>query len=196
MNTELYNLKRRAEQYKEVLQNTEKYRLAWKESKREEITEMLQKLIEATELHAKVDTRSEMENLEAVVLTLGESKSGMYKKVSEDIQRHLIKHNGSLIYQQLFNGKIIVLINYPFIESYGQPRPPKTVAIYRPEELKEPFYIRHLEEFLQEITNWEDFDDDEPNKRIGFNFNFQGTPQEDGQAEEKVPFGQNKGKEG
>ena len=29
--------------------------------------------------------------------------------------RDLIKQNGSLVYQQLFNGKILVLINYPYI---------------------------------------------------------------------------------
>lgn len=109
-----------------------------------------------TGLEAKLEERTDMENLEAIVLSLGEAKSGMYQKVNEDIHRHLIKHNGSLIYQQLFNGKIIVLINYPFIESYGKPRPPKTIAIYRPEELKDPFFLRHLEEFITEITNWED----------------------------------------
>ncbi len=92
----------------------------------------------------------------------------MYQKVNEHINRDLIKFNGALIYQQLFNGKIVVVINYPQIEDYSQPKPPKTIAIYRPEELKEPFLIRHLEEFVQEITNWEDYDDDEPMQRIGF----------------------------
>ncbi len=188
MNTDLYNLKRRVNQYQEVLKHTVDYRQAWQEHKREEIKSILEELIDKVELPAKVEVRSQMENLEAVVLSLGDSKSGMYQKVSEDIQRHLIKHNGSLIYQQLFNGKIIVLINYPFIENYGKPRPPKTVAIYRPEELKEPFYIRHLEEFLQEITNWEDFDDDEPNKRIGFNFNFANAPQEEEDGETPTPL--------
>ncbi|MCB0643676.1 MAG: hypothetical protein KDC44_18640, partial [Phaeodactylibacter sp.] len=124
------------------------------------------------ELEAHIDMRSELENLEAILLSLGTVKSGMYQVVSEGVQRDMIKHNGSLIYQQLFNGKVIVLLNYPYIENYGQPRPPKTIAIYRPEELKEPFFIRHLAEFITEITNWEDYDDDEPNKRIGFQLNF------------------------
>ena len=97
----------------------------------------------------------------------------MFQKVGDDIQRHMIKNNGSLIYQQLFNGKVIVLINYPFIESYGQPSNPKTIGIYRPEELKSPFLTRHLEEFVTEITNWEDYDDDEPNQKLGFQLNFQ-----------------------
>ncbi len=65
-----------------------------------------------------------------------------------------------------------MLINFPFIEGYGQPRPPKTVAIYRPEELNEAFCLRHVEEFITEITTWEDYDDDEPHKRIGFQLNF------------------------
>ena len=172
MDTQFFNLKRKVDQYKEVLKNTKEYRDVWKSELKEYIKSYLSNALEATGLDAKLDERTDMENLEAIVLSLGEAKSGMYQKVSEDIHRHLIKHNGSLIYQQLFNGKIIVLINYPFIESYGKPRPPKTIAIYRPEELKDPFFLRHLEEFITEITNWEDYDDDEPNKRIGFDLNF------------------------
>ncbi|MEO1715180.1 MAG: hypothetical protein AAFU60_17770, partial [Bacteroidota bacterium] len=135
----------------------------------------LEQLSKATELEAEVSTKCDLENLEAVVLSLGDIKSGMSKKVNNSISRDLIKHNGSLIYQQLFNGKVIVLINYPAIENYGQPRPPKTIGIYRPEEIQPPFFIRHLEEFMREVTNWEDYDDDEPHKKIGFNLNFEKT---------------------
>jgi hypothetical protein len=138
----------------------------------------LAKICQDVGLDAKTDVRSEMENLEAVVLTLGDVKSGLFQVIAPDLQRDLVKHNGSLVYQQLFNGKIIVLINYPFIESYGQPRPPKTISIYRPEELHPPFFIRHIEEMLQEISAWEDYDDDEPTARIGFNVNIGGAKQE------------------
>lgn len=172
MDSQIINLKRRVAAYKEILQNTETYRQVWKDELKAAIIQQLEDLVAAIGLDANVTDKGEMENLEAIVLSLGDVKSGMYKQVSEDVKRHLIKHNGSLVYQQLFNGKVIVLINYPFIENYGQPRPPKTVAIYRPEELRAPFYIRHLEEFITEISNWEDFDDDEPNKRIGFQINF------------------------
>lgn len=169
---QLFNLQRKVRQYEEVLQNTQNYRKEWKSTTRKEIQNMLKQMLAATGLSARIELHSDIQNLEAIVLTLGQSKSGMYQKLSDDVQRHLIKHNGSLVYQQLFNGKIIVLINYPYIENYGQPRPPKTIAIYRPEELREPYFIRHAEEFIQEITNWEDYDDDEPNKRIGFQLNF------------------------
>ncbi|MDB4728275.1 hypothetical protein OAF63_05750 [Saprospiraceae bacterium] len=172
MNTQLYNLQRKVKQYKEVLQNTEDYRQIWDSEFKAFIIKQLEQLLELTGLEAKIEVKSQIAGLEAIVLDLGETKSGIYEVVSKDFHRHLVKNCGGLIYQQLFNGKIIVLIQYPFIENYGEPRPPKTVAIYRPEELTEPFFIRHLEELITEITNWEDFDDDEPNKKIGFKFNF------------------------
>ncbi len=172
MNTQLFNLQRKVRQYKEVLSNTQEYRKVWKEEFKDFVVNQLKQLIEASELDAKIDIKSEIESLEAIVLDMGEVRSGIYEVVNDNFHRHLIKNNGALIYQQLFNGKVIVIIQYPFIENYGQPRPPKTIGIYRPEELKEPFFIRHLEEFITEITNWEDFDDDEPNQKIGFQFNF------------------------
>ncbi len=170
--SDLFNLQRKANQYKEVLENTGKYREAWRKGLKETIRNTLQQLVELTGLEARIELRSDVENLSAIVLSLGHSKSGMSQKLSEELRRDLIKDNGALVYQQLFNGKIIVLINHPYIENYGKPRPPKTIAIYRPEELKEPYFVRHMEEFLQEVTNWEDYDDDESNQRIGFQLNF------------------------
>ncbi|MFT4761012.1 MAG: hypothetical protein ACI9XO_003675 [Paraglaciecola sp.] len=173
MNTEHYNLQRKVNTYKDIVKNTRAYREVWKDSLKDLIIKQLTDVSTGVGLEGKVEIKAELENLEAVVFSLGDVKSGMYQEVNESIKRHLIKHNGSLIYQQLFNGKVIVIINYPYIENYGKPHPPKTLAIYRPEELKEPFIIRHLEELITDITNWEDYDDDEPNKKIGFKFNFE-----------------------
>lgn len=179
MKNDLFNLSRKVNHYKDVLEQTVAYRDAWKNALKDKLINFFELVIKEVKLNAEVQVRAELENLEAVVFSLGDSKSGMYQKLSGDIERHLIKHNGSLIYQQLFNGKVIVLIQYPFIENYGEPKPPKTIAIYRPEELKDPFCIRHLEEFIQAMSDWEDFDDDEPNKKIGFELNFNPPTQED-----------------
>lgn len=170
-----FNLQRKAERYTEVLQNTRRYREAWRTSLKTEIQEQLKELIAICGIPATLEERKEVENLEAVVLTLGNVESGLGEPVGGGLRRQLIKQNGSLVYQQLFNGKVLVLINYPYIEKYGQPQPPKTIAIYRPEELKDPYFLRHVETFLTEIANWEDYDDDLPenNQRIGFKLNFQ-----------------------
>jgi hypothetical protein len=172
LTTNVNNLKRRIDTYNEVLKNTDIYRELWRTNFKEELIKQLSEVIKEFELTARVDVIEQMENLEAVSFSLGETKSGMFQKVSESIQRHLIKHNGSLIYQQLFNGKILVLVQYPYIEGYGNPRPPHTIAVYKPDSLKPAFVLRHLETFFTEITNWEDFVNDEPQKRIGFDLNF------------------------
>ncbi len=176
------NLKRKVVQYKEIVANTRAYREAWKNGLRDSIVDRLTNLTKAAELEAEVEVKETVENLEAIVLSLGEVKSGIWENVNKTIKRHLIKHNGSLIYQQLFNGKIVVMINLPMIEGYGQPSPPKTIAIYRPEEIKPPFILRHVEDFVKEITNWEDYDDDEPTgqQKIGYHLNFMAG--EDGAA--------------
>ncbi|MBK9017066.1 MAG: hypothetical protein IPM82_25080 [Saprospiraceae bacterium] len=137
---ELFNLKRKVDLYKDVLTNTENYRNAWQSELKNMIIKLLQDIANEVQLPVKVEERVQMENLEAVVLSLGTVKSGMYQKIEQGIEMPLVKQSGSLIYQQLFNGKVIALIQYPFIENYGEPRPPKTIAIYRPEELKEPLH--------------------------------------------------------
>ncbi|MBL7807365.1 MAG: hypothetical protein JNN28_06115 [Saprospiraceae bacterium] len=172
---DILNLKRKVDRYKEVLDNTNRYRQIWAKELKDAIKAQLTMLAEAGGLAANISEVSEIQNLEAVVLTLGTSGSGLGESVGNGVYRDLIKQNGSLVYQQLFNGKILVVINFPFIEKYGQPQPPKTIAVYRPEELKEPYFQRHFETFISDITTWEDYDDDaiEPNQRIGFKMNFE-----------------------
>lgn len=169
------NLLRKTDRYREVLFNTLNYRETWNNNLRDTIKEALQQLADAAKIPCSISIRTNIKNLEAVVLDLGAAESGLGEDLGNGIRRELIKQNGSLIYQQLFNGKILVLINLPFIEKYGQPQAPKTIAIYRPEELKEPYFLRHLETFITEMTAWEDYDDDvpEPNQRIGFKLNFE-----------------------
>lgn len=168
-----HNLQRKVDEYRRVLANTEAYRRLWIDELADRIQSELRKIVEETGLTASINRSGDVANLEAVSLSLGNVKSGMTKEVAEGLRRDLIKHNGSLVYQQLYNGKVIVLVQYPFIEAYGEPQAPKTVAIYRPEELREPYFRRHVEDLLTEVTKWEDYDDDEPNQKIGFKLNFE-----------------------
>ena len=47
---------------------------------------------------------------------------------------------------------------------------PTPLGIYRPEEIKGAFILRHLESFIKGISDWEDFDDDNQERaQIGFN---------------------------
>jgi len=158
--------------YKQVLENTAKNRVAWHNDVKPMLTKTLEEIIKQADLpKAEITVRDNIENLEAIILDLGRSSSGISENVEDSgVKRTMIKSNGSLIYQQLFNGKIMVMLVSPHIEGYGQPKPPLTLEILRPDEIKAPFIIRHIEAFLKDITDWEDFDDEEQkSSAIGFN---------------------------
>ena len=167
INMDLGSLPAKVNAYKKILANTIQYRNEWKEGLKDMIIDTLNHINDSTDLGGKVIIKDHIENMEAVVLDLGRVHSGMRELIQDsDIKKTIVKTQGGLIYQQLFNGKIMVMIVFPYIEGYGEPRPPKNVEILRPEELKQGFVIRHFEEFIKEITEWEDYDDDRPNKPI------------------------------
>ncbi len=173
---DLGSLPSKVEGYKKILKNTLEYRKIWDESLKDMIENTLKTINEGTGLNAKIEVRDNIENLEAVVLDLGRSSSGLAEHIEDSgVKRVMIKSNGALIYQQLFNGKIMVMTLNPSIEGYGEAKPPKMVEILRPDEIKEGFMIRHVDTLMKEITEWEDYDDDNKKKEsfnpIGFQTN-------------------------
>ncbi len=167
--TNLENLQRKVAEYQKVLANTKAYRKAWGDALGAQIMAELNTITKEIGLSAVIEEKEEICNLAVITLSLGNVKSGMSQEVADGVKRDLIKHNGSLMYQQLFNGKVMVIIHYPFIENYGQPQPPKTVAIFRPEELNASRFHQHVDLLLTEVTKWEDYDDDVPqHNTIGF----------------------------
>ena len=170
------NISMKVEQYNSILENTKNYRKEWNSGLKKMITDKLDNIIKETKLPAYIDIKDEIENLEVIGMSLGTEISGIAEKLpGNKTKRPFIKSNGSLIFQQLFNGKVLIMIMYPYIEGYGQPKPPKTLEILRPHEMKDAFIIRYVEEFLKEVIEWEDFDDDVPEKMgmspIGFGVN-------------------------
>ncbi len=170
MNLDFGGLISKSNRYKGVLQNTKTYREKWGTELKPMITSTLEAFLKEADIKGEVKVQDKINNLEAIILDFGKSHSGISENMEDtNIKRTMIKSNGALIYQQLFNGKIMVMIVSPYIEGYGEPKPPKNLEILRPDELRQPFILRHLEAFLKDITDWEDYDDDEPQKStIGF----------------------------
>ena len=77
---DLSNLKRKVKQYQEVLSNTQSYRATWKESLKQSILDQLNRMIQECSLNAEVEHKDNVENLEAIVVNLGETRSGLYEK--------------------------------------------------------------------------------------------------------------------
>lgn len=169
---DLGSLPAKIEKYQQVIRNTEEYRTAWDGKVKEMILTGLQSVINKTGLKADIDVREGLKNLESIVFSLGVVPSGIYEPVGDQFRKKLYKNNGMLIFQQLFNGKIIVMVGYPHIEEVAKPKQAKTLEIIRPDELTDAYMLRYLEVFFKEIIEWEDYDDDVP-QTIGFNQTFQ-----------------------
>lgn len=169
MNIDITKLREKVNAYKQVLENTASYRQQWKDSTRNFISSTLRDVAEQTALKASITEKNNIENLEAVVLDLGRSSSGIAENVDDtDVKRIMVKNNGSLIYQQLFNGKIMVMLVSPHIEGYGEAKRPMSLEILRPAELLRSSIFRHVKELLEDITEWEDYDDDDPKTKLPF----------------------------
>lgn len=163
-------LREKTETYQRVRQNTISFRKAWEETVREMITRNLNEFLSDTGLSGKVVENTEMENLGSVTLDFGRSSSGIaHVMEAEDVRNVMIKYNGGLIYQQLFNGKIMVMVQPPHIEGYGERKEPRFVEIVTPEEIQATQIGVHLGIMLDVLTEWEDFDDEGPQKKTIFN---------------------------
>ncbi len=168
MNIDIAKLKEKVNGYKQVLENTKNFRQQWKDKTRTFIEDTLRGIMEQTGLKATLTEKTNIENLEAIVFDLGRTSSGLAENFDTDIKRIMVKHNGALIYQQLFNGKIMVMLVSPNIEGYGEAKSPLSLEILRPEEVVAPAIFRHVKELLEDITEWEDYDDDDPKTKLPF----------------------------
>ncbi len=153
-----------------VLKNTINYRKEWNKKLKKMIIDNLEKIVEESGLDAEVIVHDQFEGLEAISLSTGAKESGIFEKVGEGVKKPLVRMGGMLMFQQLFNGKVSIWVNYPYIEGIGDPKAPKMLEIVRPHELKEVNILRYAEQFVDSITEWEDYDDDlPPSAGIGFN---------------------------
>ncbi len=163
------SLQSKVNKYKAIIESTKSYRKDWSETLKAMIMDTLEEINTTSKLGAVIELQDSIQNLEVIIFSLGQEMSGLAEKLQNSkATRPMIKNNGQLVYQQLFNGKIMVMIAYPYIEGYGQPKPPKMVEILRPEEFKQPYILRHVEEFLKEVIGWEDYDD-EVQEKMGIN---------------------------
>ncbi len=167
-------IKERVGKYKTMLDQVTKWRATWSKSLKKFILKEVKKLLDATDLVATVTEEEKIKGLEAITIRLGSKKSGIYEMADGGNERKdFFKEYGTLVYSQLFNGKVQAWMTFPFIEGLIEPRPPKLIGIYAPPEFNEDLIINNVETFLKDLIEWENYDDDDPNgqqrpQQIGF----------------------------
>lgn len=164
-------IKEKADKYKELLERVEAFRAEWEKSLKKNISKELKKILSAIEVDAEINEESEVRGLSAITVKLGMKKSGIYQKMDGGDRKEIFKDYGSLIFGQLFNGKVQVWMTYPILEGVMEPRPPRMIGIYAPPEINDALLLSNVDFFLNELIAWEDYDDDKPDSKpqsIGF----------------------------
>lgn len=163
-------IKKRAENYTNMLKQVKQFRERWNKDLKKFILDHVDKMLEVIEIGAHVESEERIAGLEVITIQLGKKASGIYQEMEDGTKKHFIKDFGTLVYSQLFNGKVQVWMTYPLIEGMMEPRPPRLVGIFAPPEFNEQLIMSHFDLFLKELADWENYDDDLPGqkKKIGF----------------------------
>ena len=164
-------IKERASKYTSILQQVLDYRAAWGKSLKKFIRKQSETILNEAGINAQIEIEERFENLESITISLGKSISGIAENVDGITKRTIIKDKGSLIFSQLFNGKVQAWMTYPLIEGLMQPKPPLMIGIYAPPEFNEDLVLSTFDEFFKQLIEWENYDDDQPGQqinRIGF----------------------------
>ena len=105
------------------------------------------------ELNYYVDVFAQ--NLEAVVFSLGSEDSGITLEVEGNTFSY-IKHYGHLVFGQLHNGEISVVISLPYIEELVTNNEQEIIMDpLKPSELTEDKILDVFHVFLTKIVEWE-----------------------------------------
>lgn len=158
-------IKRLVKELKDERNKISERRSLWAKSLRDLIHSHLSYYCDQVEEDWHVNTNQSKENHESVYIAFGNVPSGIFDR---DQNSHLMLVGGALHFSQIYNGKIFVWIEYPYIEDLLYPKSPyKDLGIVEPKGLDEDAIEKYVEEFIEEIIRSEARD----RRLIGFNKN-------------------------
>lgn len=160
---------RSLDDYKVSVQNMLERREEWKAEIRDRIKQVLISLRERTDIQLNVDVNEDLDNLNAVILGLPNKPSGIAELGYDPFKgefpvKQFTKTEGYLSFNQVYNGQIVVVINYPYIEDKVSQRGAAVNGYYEPKDLTTNTIIGIVADFFDAMTKWEN----ETRQPIGF----------------------------
>lgn len=126
---------------------------SWQNEVKAFIRQSLEALKMQNQLDGEIKEENKITNIEAIYLDLGQTKTEI--QVKNGAERKTLKRSeGSLMYSQLYNGKISVWIRYPKIQKLMKRKAPKVLDVYEPLELTAEQIEAHVKIFYEELTLW------------------------------------------
>lgn len=135
----------------------------WNNQIRDILRAQLKFYIDNIESDWYIDFNNSKTNYETVSLAFGNRPSGIFDK---EEGRHLSMIGGALHFSQMYNGKIFIWIEYPYIENLSYHDPGyKGLKTLEPNELLEDLVLSVVEDFVRIIIESENRE----RHLIGFN---------------------------
>jgi hypothetical protein len=150
--------------YTDTLEKIQQRRELWKNSTRENIHKVLENILSTAKLK-NMNTQKVLgcENLEAVNIGFYQTASGIVLIDGKEV-KSAEKHGGRLYFSQAYNGKIFVIILYPYIDDYVDQMDNNLIGTHEPEEFSNELIVNYFEKFMSEMIKWETND----RKPIGY----------------------------
>jgi len=146
--------------YTDCISKVESRRQLWEKETKEIIFESLTQITNDYPFHWHVQRLEHLSNYQTINICINNLNSGITEKEFDDKgklvhAKSYIKHGGYLAYCQSYNGKVNVLIVYPYIEEWVTQNEVNVIATLEPKEINKEKILKHLVQFLNEMSAWE-----------------------------------------
>jgi hypothetical protein len=149
------------DKYVESLTKTNERRELWNTRIKEKIFEVLSLIENTFKFQWNVQKIETIENYQTINICCNDTSSGIIETIYESNtenpikKKSFVKHGGYLAYCQSYNGKINVVIGFPYIEKWVDQMDSKVIATLEPGQITEASIIEHVTTFLQTMSEWE-----------------------------------------
>lgn len=154
----LTELKSKASLLAAEFMTTESRRALWRDRTKEYIFSTLSNIVKETSLPCFVQKNEFYTNHEGVNLQFGSRPSGISRTSRTSTgttMENLVLSSGYITFSQSYNGKVFVIIVYPYVEGIVGKSEPLVVGQYEHVDINEPFIYSHVCRFLDEMIMWE-----------------------------------------
>lgn len=164
MNRELKNQEKVRivfDKYVDSLTKTTERRELWKTETKEKIFEVLSLVEKTFKFQWHVQRIEVIDNYQTINICCNDRASGLIETIYEENTNNLIKrksfikHGGYLAYCQSYNGKINVVIGFPYIDEWVEQMNSKVIATLEPSQITETLITDQVIYFLQSLSEWE-----------------------------------------
>jgi hypothetical protein len=158
------------DKYKDSIKKVNERREIWTKETKSKIFETLTKVKDAFEQDWQVQRLEHTQNCQTINICFNSIHSGIVDintdvvTSKEKATKAYIKHGGYLAFCQTYNGKIKVIVGFPYIDEWIAPMDPKVIDTIEPEKLTEELISKYVVIFIENMTDWEGKD----RESIGF----------------------------